>query len=93
MKTSFLETKSITEIVNDKSSLTILDVKDDIIAFLETSVIEPAFLTVGKFNSEAVNNGTIKRHEVSAITKILTADDFMYEPSEYYYDNDDEISK
>ncbi|XP_046143454.1 acylamino-acid-releasing enzyme-like isoform X1 [Osmia bicornis bicornis] len=85
------KTKTITEIVNDKSSLTILDVKDDIIAFLETSIIEPAFLTVGKFNLEAVNNGTIKRHEVSAITKILTSDNFMYEPSEYDYDNDNEI--
>ena len=55
------KTKTITEIQNDKSSLAILDVKDDIIAFSETSLLEPSMLSVGRFDSETISNGHIKK--------------------------------
>nr|XP_012139802.1 PREDICTED: acylamino-acid-releasing enzyme-like isoform X1 [Megachile rotundata] len=85
------KTKVITEIKNDKSSLSILDVKDDVIAFWETSIMEPAVLSIGKFNPEAVDNGIIKRNKVSNVTPISGSENLMYEASEYHYDNDDEI--
>ncbi|CAK9801993.1 Acylamino-acid-releasing enzyme [Anthophora plagiata] len=86
-----IETKSIIEIQNDKSSLVILDVKNDIIAFSETSLLEPPVLTVGKFTSEAINSGNIKRNKVSTAATIPGAENLMYEPSDYDYDNDEEI--
>ncbi|XP_043598877.1 acylamino-acid-releasing enzyme-like isoform X3 [Bombus pyrosoma] len=85
------KTKTITEIQNDKSSLVILDVKDDIIAFSETSLLEPPMLTVGRFDSETISNGRIKRNKISIPEKIPGSENLMYEPSEYDYNNDEEI--
>ncbi|XP_050593009.1 acylamino-acid-releasing enzyme-like isoform X1 [Bombus affinis] len=85
------KTKTITEIQNDKSSLAILDVKDDIIAFSETSLLEPSMLSVGRFDSETISNGHIKRNKISIPEKIPGTENLMYEPSEYDYDNDEEI--
>ncbi|OAD53128.1 Acylamino-acid-releasing enzyme, partial [Eufriesea mexicana] len=85
------QTKAITEIQNDKSSLIILDVKDNVIAFLETSLLEPPMLTVGKFDSNSVISGHIKRSKVSVSTSIPGSENLMYEPSEYDYDNNEEI--
>lgn len=85
------KTKIITEIQNDKSSLNILDVKNDIIVFLETSLLEPPYLTVGKFDPEIINNGFIKRNKISISTMIPGSENLMYEASEYDYDNDEEI--
>lgn len=92
-KILFTETKTITEIQNDKSSLAILDVKDNIIAFSETSLLEPPMLTVGRFDSETISNGRIKRNKISIPEKIPGTENLMYEPSEYDYNNDEEISK
>ncbi|XP_076182257.1 acylamino-acid-releasing enzyme isoform X2 [Ptiloglossa arizonensis] len=85
------KTKTITEIQNGKSSLTILDVKNDIIIFSESSLMEPFVLTVGRFNLEIINAGDIVRWKISTPATIPGAENLMYEPSEYNYDNDDEI--
>ncbi|XP_076752190.1 acylamino-acid-releasing enzyme isoform X2 [Xylocopa sonorina] len=85
------KTKAIIEIKNDKSSLTILDVKNNIIAFLETSLLEPSVLTIGNFNSETINNGNIHRNKISVPATIPGSENLMYEPSEYDYDGDEEI--
>ncbi|XP_043258175.1 acylamino-acid-releasing enzyme-like [Colletes gigas] len=86
-----IKTKTITEIQNDKSSLVVLDVKNDVIAFLESSIMEPSVLTIGRFNLEVVNNGNIARSKISTSATIPESENLMYEFSEYDYDNDDEI--
>lgn len=93
MNTSFIETKTVTEILNDKTSLTVLDVKNDIIAFSQTSLLEPSVLTVGRFNQEAIISGNITRSQISVSTMVPGSENLTYEPSEYNYDNSDEISK
>lgn len=70
-----------------------MDVKNDVIVFLETSLLEPSYLTVGRFDSEIINNGFIKRNKISISTMIPGSENLMYEASEYDYDNDEEISK
>ncbi|XP_043515527.1 acylamino-acid-releasing enzyme-like isoform X2 [Frieseomelitta varia] len=85
------KTKTVTEIQNDKSSLTILDVKNDVIAFSEMSLLEPPTLTVGKFDSKTIATGHIKKYRVSVPETIPGTENLMYEGSEYDYDNDEEI--
>lgn len=85
------ETKTIAEIENDKSSLSILDVKNDVILFSETSLLESPTLSVARFDSETINNGRIKRTKVSPLTLIPGSEKLFYEPREYDYDNDEEI--
>lgn len=70
-----------------------MDVKDNVIAFLETSLLEPPMLTVGKFDSNSIISGHIKRSKLSVSTLIPGSENLMYEPSEYDYDTDEEISK
>lgn len=55
--------------------------------------MEPFVLTVGRFNLEIINAGDIVRWKISTPATIPGAENLMYEPSEYNYDNDDEISK
>ncbi|XP_076234008.1 acylamino-acid-releasing enzyme isoform X2 [Calliopsis andreniformis] len=86
-----LKTKSITEILNDKTSLTVLDVKNDVVAFSQVSLLEPSVLIMGKLTPEVFNTGNITRNQISTSTMIPGTENLMYEPSEYDYDNSDEI--
>lgn len=86
-------TKNITEIKNDRSSLSILDVKGDVIAFLNISLTQPSSLMVGRFKIEAANTGDIPRIAITTPIKIHGFEEIIYEPIEYSYDNDDSISK
>ncbi|XP_076680361.1 acylamino-acid-releasing enzyme isoform X2 [Andrena cerasifolii] len=86
------KTKSVTDILNDTSSLTILDVKDDIIAFCQTSLLESSVLSVGRFNPEAINSGNITKSQISTSAAIPGSENLMYEFSEYDYDNNEEIN-
>ncbi|XP_015439010.1 PREDICTED: acylamino-acid-releasing enzyme-like isoform X2 [Dufourea novaeangliae] len=86
-----INAKTVTEIQNDKSSLNILDVKDDIIAFLETSLLEPSVLTVGKFTPEVVSSGTIPRSKISTLTTIPDSENLMYELCDFDYDSNEEV--
>ncbi|XP_053986715.1 acylamino-acid-releasing enzyme-like isoform X1 [Hylaeus volcanicus] len=85
------KTKTITEIQNDQTSLTILDVKNDIIAFSEMSLVEPSVLTVGKFNLEVTSSGNIVRSKLSTSALIPGSENIMYECLNHDYDNQDEI--
>lgn len=67
--------------------------KNDVIAFSEMSLLEPPTLTVGRFDSETITTGHIKRYRVSVPETIPGTENLMYETSEYDYDNDEEISK
>lgn len=83
----------MTEIENDTSSLAILDVKGDVIAFLNTSLTQPSSLMIGRFKNEAASNGDIPRIPVTSPMKINGFEEIIYEQNEYSYDNDDSISK
>lgn len=86
-------TKEITELKNDKSSLSILDVQGNMIAFLNISLIQPSSLMIGHFKVEAANNGDIPRIAITTPMKINGFEKIMYEPNEYSYDNDDSIKQ
>jgi len=87
------ETKDITEINNTGSSLSVLDVKENVIVFLSTSLTQPHSLLVGRFENEAVNNGNIPRTVITTPMKIDGFEKITYEPNEYKYDNNETISK
>lgn len=70
-----------------------MDVKGDVIAFLNTSLTQPSSLMVGRFKSEAANNGDIPRTVITTPMKIHGFEDIMYERNEYSYDNDENISE
>ncbi|KAL0100888.1 hypothetical protein PUN28_019344 [Cardiocondyla obscurior] len=86
-------TKDITEINNDKSSLAILDVKGDVIAFVNTSLTQPASLMVGRFKIDAANSGDISKIAITTPMKIHGFEEIIYEPNEYTYNNDDIIKQ
>ncbi|TGZ46657.1 acylamino-acid-releasing enzyme isoform X1 [Temnothorax longispinosus] len=88
-----ITTKDITEIRNDRSSLSILDVKGDVIAFVNTSLMQYSTLMAGRFNIEAANNGDIPRSAITLPIKIPGPEEIIYEPNEYSYDNDDSIKQ
>ncbi|XP_078036139.1 acylamino-acid-releasing enzyme isoform X1 [Augochlora pura] len=83
--------KAVIEIQNDKSSLTILDVKNDVIAFLQTSLLDPTSLVVGRFNSEALSNGNITTSKITTSTTIPGSENLMYNFCDYDYDNNDDV--
>ncbi|XP_017884457.1 acylamino-acid-releasing enzyme-like [Ceratina calcarata] len=85
------ETKAIIEIPNYKSSLSVLDVKNDIIIFSETSLLQPPTLSVGRIDSETMSNGHIKRTRIPPSALIPGSEKLVYEPCEYDYDTDEEI--
>lgn len=87
----FTETKAIVEIQNETGSLSILDVKENVIAFLSTSLMQPPCLMVGCFQYEDLDSGNIPRLAITTPPN-LGLDNFMYEANEHTYDNDDEIS-
>lgn len=86
-----MKNKIITEIQNDGSSLSILDVKNDIIAFLKTSLLEPTHLCVGRLDFKTINDGEIFRVNVTTPLEISNFESLMYEHSIYEYDNDDDV--
>ncbi|XP_031836700.1 acylamino-acid-releasing enzyme [Nomia melanderi] len=86
-----IKAKTITEIQNDKSSLTILDVKDDVIAFSQTSLLDPSDLIVGRFHPEVVDSGIIPKNKILSSETIPGSENLMYEICDYDYNNDDEI--
>jgi hypothetical protein len=89
----FVETKAITEIENDETSLIVGDVKENIIVFMHTSVIQPMKLMVGRFESKAAHSGIISRTTIGIPFKIDSFENFTFEANEYTYNNNDEISK
>ncbi|XP_011870317.1 PREDICTED: acylamino-acid-releasing enzyme-like isoform X2 [Vollenhovia emeryi] len=88
-----IKTKDITEINNDTSSLSVLDVKEDVIAFLNTSLTQPSSLVVGEFQIKATSDGNIPRLSVKPPMEIDGFKEIIYEPNEYNYDNDDDIKQ
>lgn len=88
-----IKTKDVTEIRNDTSSLSILDVKGDMIAFLNTSLTQSSSLQIGRFNSEAADIGDISRIALTTPMAIQGFEEITYEQNEYNYDNDDSIKQ
>ncbi|XP_046424381.1 acylamino-acid-releasing enzyme-like [Neodiprion fabricii] len=88
-----IESKNIIEIVNDTSSLSILDVKNDIVAFVRTSLVEPTRLAVGRFNPAATQLGNIERVEITVPLQIEGLENLKYEFIEHMYDNNDEVKQ
>lgn len=86
-----MKNKTMTEIQNDGSSLSILDVKDDIIAFLKASLLEPPRLCVGRFNLEMIENGNISKVNITSPLKIPGFETLMYEHTFYEYDTDEDV--
>ncbi|XP_043497598.1 acylamino-acid-releasing enzyme-like isoform X1 [Polistes fuscatus] len=86
-----MKDKNMIEIQNDESSLTILDVKDDIIAFVQTSLLKPPTLYVGRLDPTQLKNGNITRVNITDSQKIDGFESLMYEHTIYEYDNDDDI--
>ncbi|XP_012268922.2 acylamino-acid-releasing enzyme-like [Athalia rosae] len=88
-----IDTKTMFEITNDTSSLSILDVKDDFIAFTRSSLVEPTRLTVGRFVETASNLGNIERVEISTPLQIEGLENLKYEFIEHLYDNNDDVKQ
>ncbi|XP_015187684.1 PREDICTED: acylamino-acid-releasing enzyme-like isoform X2 [Polistes dominula] len=86
-----MEEKNMIEIQNDESSLTILDVKDDIIAFALTSLLKPSTLYVGRLDPTQFKNGNITRVNITNSQEIDDFKSLMYKHTIYEYDNDDDI--
>ncbi|KAK2575468.1 hypothetical protein KPH14_011199 [Odynerus spinipes] len=86
-----MKRKIMTEIQNDGSSLSILDVKDDIIAFLKTSLLDPPCLCAGRLDFKTINDGNIFKVNVTTPLKISNFESLMYEHTIYEYDNDDDV--
>ncbi|KAH0948413.1 hypothetical protein HN011_002804 [Eciton burchellii] len=88
-----IKTKAITEIENDETSLIVGDVKENIIVFMHTSVIQPMKLMVGRFESKAAHSGIISRTTIGIPFKIDSFENFTFEANEYTYNNNDEIKQ
>ncbi|KAI4497982.1 hypothetical protein M0802_006806 [Mischocyttarus mexicanus] len=86
-----IEEKNMIEIQNDESSLTVLDVKDDVIAFIQTSLLKPSTLYVGHLDPAQFTNGNITRVNITDPQKIDGFESFMYDHTIYEYDNNDDI--
>lgn len=48
---------------------------------------------IGRFKSEAANNGDIPRIAITTPMKIHGFEEIIYERNEYSYDNDENISE
>ncbi|XP_036138718.1 acylamino-acid-releasing enzyme isoform X2 [Monomorium pharaonis] len=88
-----INTKDVTEIKNDRSSLSILDVKENMIAFLNTSLIQPSSLMIARFDNEVATSGNIPRIALTTPLNITGFEKITYEQNEYSYDNDDSIKQ
>lgn len=86
---NILETKVLTEIENDQSSLSFLDAKNDILLFAKTSLIQPTYLIMGRFDNK--NPSKMKFNNVSLPIKLVNSEKLKYEPIEYVYDNDEQV--
>ena len=83
------ETKVITEIDNDSSSLLILDVKNDFVLFRRTSLLEPSVLLIGTFNDRTL--GQISRSAIAQSSAIPGFENLTYEAIEHKYENSDKV--
>lgn len=86
-------TKVMSEINNDTSSLSILDVKDNVIAFVRSSLVEPTRLLVGRFMQSALDLGYIERVEITTPLEIEGLENLKYEFIEHLYDNNDDVKQ
>ncbi|KAK0171369.1 hypothetical protein PV328_009110 [Microctonus aethiopoides] len=84
-----IETKVLTEIENDQSSLSFLDAKNNILLFAKTSLIQPTYLIMGRFDNK--NPSKINFNNVSLPIKLINSEKLKYEPIEYVYDNDEQV--
>lgn len=87
----FTETKKLTEIENDTSSLSILDVKNDMILFSRTSLVDYPRLFIGRFDNN--NLSRVLLNQVSAEIKAIDFSNIKYEFNEYQYNNKEEVRK
>lgn len=85
------ETKLLTEIDNDTSSLSIQCCQNNILLFLRTSLLEPSNLLISRFDSN--NPGKIKLQAISKLPHVAGFENLKYEAIDHLYDNDDQISK
>ncbi|KAJ8676561.1 hypothetical protein QAD02_012348 [Eretmocerus hayati] len=85
------ESKTLSEINNpNKSSLSILDVYNDIVAFNESSLIQPSQLVVAKFDSEALNSGQVTLHSCSKSSSPL-GNSVTYDVSEFTHNLNESV--
>ncbi|XP_043269367.1 acylamino-acid-releasing enzyme-like isoform X2 [Venturia canescens] len=84
-----IEKKILTEIENDLKTLSILDVHNNILLFMETSVIEPSELMIGRFDESSVHS--ISRNSITRRNPIEGFANFMYDPLEHVAQNDDKV--
>ncbi|XP_057327094.1 acylamino-acid-releasing enzyme-like isoform X1 [Microplitis mediator] len=84
-----IETKKLTEIESDTSSLSILDVKNNILLFSRTSLVDYPRLFVGRFDNKNLNR--ISLGEISSEIKAVDLDNITYEFNEYQYNNDERV--
>ncbi|XP_074102396.1 acylamino-acid-releasing enzyme isoform X1 [Cotesia typhae] len=84
-----MKTKKLTEIENDTSSLSILDVKNDMILFSRTSLVDYPRLFIGRFDNN--NLSRVSLNQVSAEIKIIDFSNIKYEFNEYQYNNNEEV--
>ncbi|XP_043675142.1 acylamino-acid-releasing enzyme-like isoform X1 [Vespula pensylvanica] len=86
-----IKNKTMTEIQNDESSLSILDVRNGIIAFLQTSLLTPPSLCVGHLNPITISDGNIARVNVTTPLQIDGFESLMYEHTFYEYDSNEDV--
>lgn len=92
----FTDTRNITEIQrshNDSTSLEILDVQNDVLAFSTFSLIEPPSLLVGIFNLQTLDDGILKTTKVTTPLQIPGFENCMYENTRYNYQNAEAVRK
>ncbi|XP_044008354.1 acylamino-acid-releasing enzyme-like isoform X1 [Aphidius gifuensis] len=85
-----IESHVLTEIVNDTSSLTIVDIKSNAILFKRTSLIEPSRLLLGYF---VPGTDKIPFISISRELKLPQFEDIIYETNEYVYDNNEPVKE
>ncbi|XP_032676975.1 acylamino-acid-releasing enzyme-like isoform X2 [Odontomachus brunneus] len=87
-----IKTKTIVEVQNENGSLSVLDVKENVVAFLSQSLTQPSCLMVGCFQYPGLGTGDILKLAITTPPN-LGLGNFTYEANEYTYDNDDEIKQ
>lgn len=81
----------MTEIENDRSSSGVLDVKDNLILFYRTSLLEPWSLQIGRFDPSNIANP--QRRNVTLPASVPGFENLVYHHMEHEDSSDESVSE
>lgn len=82
------ETKVLNEIENDSSTLMVLDVSDDVVLMLNTSLLVPSRLLAARFDG---NEGGLAMKVITEAPVINGVDDLKAESIDYVYEGEEPV--